>query len=120
MNKPIFEQVLKFIEAQEQFELTVMKFMNENILDIVTETINNGGENIETDDTETYIHFTKTFNSEFYGSVVTINGLILDTSDGKVLYADTDDEMLISFNGISIKTQIDIVIYLLGEFKLSI
>lgn len=117
MRKVIIDQILKINEQQETFTKLVDQFVYDNINEIVDEITKDGGENIECDDNgDCHIKLKNTYVGNYKDcGVIYIDGIIYNSK--KVYAHDNINDDTIPFDELNTEVQIDIINYLLGEFK---
>lgn len=122
MRKTIIDQMLTINGMQESFTKCVDIFVEDNIKEIITEIINNGGESIEIDDSETPENYIITLKNMFTGNhfekTIVVDRILVSKDLNEILVSDSSESIISPFAEINTDLQLDILNHLFGEFNI--
>lgn len=115
MKKSIIDQILYLNSSNENIESSVANFVSENITDIISEIIDNGGGEYEDSDEEIYhIELSSTMNCQLDGENITVYEVLYNEDESEV-YIMCEEFDKIPFTDISTESQLNLINYLISE-----
>jgi len=117
MKKSIIDQVLYLNSLQENVEKSVDEFVSNNITEIVSEIIDNGGGDYDdSGEEEIYcINLSSNVNCKLNGESISISEVLYDEDESEVYVTCLENSDRIPFTDISSESQLDLINYLISE-----